>query len=46
LLGSSLGFIVLSLLLASTEAIATSPQFDRPLYTRRRAALEGRLGPR
>ena len=46
LLGSSLGFIALSLLLASTEAIAPPPQFDRALYTRRRAALEDRLGPR
>jgi cellulose synthase (UDP-forming) len=46
LLGTALGFIGLSLLLASTEAIKAPPQFDGTLYTRRRAELEDRLGPR
>lgn len=46
LLGSSLAFIVFSLLLACTEAIAAPPQFDRALYTSRRATLAGRLARR
>jgi cellulose synthase (UDP-forming) len=46
LIGAALGFIGLSLLLASTEAIAAPPQFDRALYARRRATLEDGLGPR
>jgi len=46
LLGVALGFIGLSLLLASTEAIKAPPQFDAALYARRRALLEDLIGPR
>jgi cellulose synthase (UDP-forming) len=46
LIGTALGFIGLSLLLASTEAIAAPPQFDRALYARRRAVLDVLIGPR
>ena len=46
LLGTALGFIGLSLLLASTEAIKAPPQFDRTRYARRRAVLEELIGPR
>jgi hypothetical protein len=46
LLGSSLGFIAFSLVLASTEIIEPPRQFDRTRYTRRRALLEELIGPR
>ncbi|HEX7980799.1 MAG TPA: glycosyltransferase [Gemmatimonadaceae bacterium] len=46
LLGSSLGFIGLSLVLASTDLIEPPRQFDRTRYARRRAALEDLIGPR
>ena len=46
LLGSSLGFIGLSLALASAEMIDPPRQYDRARYTRRRAALDSLIGPR
>jgi cellulose synthase (UDP-forming) len=46
LLGSSLGFIGLSLALASSDMIESPRQFDRSRYTRRRSALEELIGPR
>ncbi len=46
LLGSSLGFIGISLALASTEMVEPPRQFDRTRYTRRRASLDGLIGPR
>ena len=46
LLGSSLGFIGLSLALASTELVEQPRQYDRTRYARRRAALDSLLGPR
>lgn len=46
LFGSSLGFIGLSLALASTDLIEAPRQFDRNRYARRRAALEDLIGPR
>jgi cellulose synthase (UDP-forming) len=45
LLGSSLGFIGFSLVLAATDLVEPPPQFDRTRYTRRRAALAELIGP-
>jgi cellulose synthase/poly-beta-1,6-N-acetylglucosamine synthase-like glycosyltransferase len=46
LLGSSLGFIGFSLVLASSDLIEPPRQYDRSRYTRRRAALADLIGPR
>jgi hypothetical protein len=46
LLGSSLGFIAFSLVLASSDLIEPPRQYDRSRYTRRRAALAELIGPR
>jgi len=46
LLGTSLGFIGLSLVLASADVIEPPRQFDRERYVRRRAVLDGLIGPR
>jgi cellulose synthase/poly-beta-1,6-N-acetylglucosamine synthase-like glycosyltransferase len=46
LLGSSLGFIGFSLVLASTDMVEPTRQFDRARYTRRRVALETLIGAR
>jgi cellulose synthase (UDP-forming) len=46
LLGSSLGFIGFSLVLASSDLIEPARQYDRSRYTRRRAALVDLIGPR
>ena len=46
LLGSSLGFIGFSLVLASSDLVEPPRQFDRTRYTRRRAALAELIGPR
>jgi len=45
LLGSSLGFIGFSLVLASSDLIEPPRQYDRSRYTRRRAALAHLIGP-
>jgi hypothetical protein len=46
LLGSSLGFIGFSLVLASSDLIEPPRQYDRARYTRRRATLAALIGPR
>jgi cellulose synthase/poly-beta-1,6-N-acetylglucosamine synthase-like glycosyltransferase len=46
LLGSAIGFVVFSVLLACTELVKFPPTFERGLYARSRAALRERLRPR
>jgi cellulose synthase/poly-beta-1,6-N-acetylglucosamine synthase-like glycosyltransferase len=46
LLGSAIGFILFSALLACTGLVKFPPTFERGLYARRRAALRERLGSR